>query len=65
LRAHGASVFVGDHVGDMIGAVAADAYPVGVLTGPCDEAALVAAGAAVVLPDLTQFADWLAGSKFA
>jgi phosphoglycolate phosphatase len=58
LREHGASVYVGDHVGDMIGAVAAGVYPVGVLTGPCDAAELRAAGAELVLPDLTGFADW-------
>jgi phosphoglycolate phosphatase len=60
LRTHGASVYVGDHVGDMIGAVAAGVYPVGVLTGPCDEEQLRAAGAELVLPDLTGFADWFA-----
>jgi phosphoglycolate phosphatase len=59
LRAHGASVFVGDHIGDMVGAVTAGVYPVGVLTGSCDEGQLRAAGAELVLPDLTGFADWL------
>jgi phosphoglycolate phosphatase len=61
LRAHGASVYVGDHIGDMVGAVAAGVYPVGVLTGPCDEEQLRTAGAELVLPDLTGFADWLSG----
>lgn len=61
LRTHGASVYVGDHVGDMVGAVAAGVYPVGVLTGPCDEEQLRTAGAELVLPDLTGFADWLSG----
>lgn len=60
LRDHGATIYVGDHVGDMIGAVAAGAYPVGVLTGPCEEDELRAAGAGTILPDLTGFADWLA-----
>ncbi|HEX5403437.1 MAG TPA: HAD hydrolase-like protein [Pseudonocardiaceae bacterium] len=63
LREHGASVYVGDHVGDMIGAVAAGVYPVGVLTGPCDEAQLTAAGAELVLPDLTHFTDWFADHR--
>jgi phosphoglycolate phosphatase len=63
LRTHGASIYVGDHVGDMIGAVAAEVYPVGVLTGPCDEEQLRAAGAELVLPDLTGFADWLAARQ--
>lgn len=63
LRTHGATVYVGDHVGDMVGAVTAGALPVGVLTGPCDEEQLRAAGARVVLPDLTGFADWLSASS--
>jgi phosphoglycolate phosphatase len=63
IRRHGATIFVGDHVGDMIGAVAAGAYPVGVLTGSCDEEQLRAAGAELVLPDLTSFADWLASHR--
>jgi phosphoglycolate phosphatase len=61
LREHGAVVYVGDHVGDMVGAVTAGAFAVGVSTGPCDETQLRAAGADVVLPDLTGFADWLRG----
>lgn len=63
LRTHGATVYVGDHVGDMVGAVTAGAFPVGVLTGPCDEEQLRAAGARAVLPDLTGFADWLSASR--
>jgi phosphoglycolate phosphatase len=59
LRTHDADIYVGDHVGDMVGAVTAGVYPVGVLTGPCDEEQLLAAGAKVVLPDLTAFAEWL------
>ena len=55
LREHGARIYVGDHVGDMIGAVTAGATAVGVRTGPCDEAQLRAAGAEFVLPDLTGF----------
>jgi len=61
LRTHGATIYVGDHIGDMVGAVAAGVYPVGVLTGSCDEEQLRAAGAELILPDLTGFADWLAG----
>lgn len=59
LREHGAEIYVGDHIGDMIGARAAGALGVGVLTGPCDEPELREAGATVVLPDLTGFAGWL------
>jgi phosphoglycolate phosphatase len=59
LRTHGATIYVGDHIGDMVGAVAAGVYPVGVLTGSCDEEQLRAAGAELILPDLTGFADWL------
>jgi phosphoglycolate phosphatase len=61
LREHEATVYVGDHVGDVRGAAAAGAVSVAVATGPCDAAQLRAAGADVVLPDLTGFPDWLAG----
>lgn len=60
LREHQARIYVGDHTGDMLGALAAGAYPVGVTTGPCDADQLRAAGAEVVLPDLTRFGEWLA-----
>lgn len=63
LRAHGASVYVGDHTGDVRGARTADAYAVAVATGPCDAAELRAAGADVVLTDLTQFPAWLGGYR--
>ncbi|MFF1451877.1 HAD family hydrolase [Streptomyces sp. NPDC058274] len=59
LREYGASVYVGDHTGDVRGARTADAYSVAVATGPCDAAELRAAGADVVLTDLTEFPDWL------
>lgn len=58
LRAHGASVYVGDHVGDVRGAAAAGALSVGVATGPCTPGELRAAGADVVLEDLTDFRAW-------
>lgn len=60
LREQGASIYVGDHVGDIVGAKAADAVAVGVATGPYDAEALLAAGADVVLADLTEFPGWLA-----
>ncbi|EHR63312.1 HAD family hydrolase [Saccharomonospora cyanea] len=60
LTEHGATVFVGDHVGDVKGALAAGAVAVGVTTGPCDRAELLAAGAHVVLDSLTEFPAWLA-----
>ncbi|WP_281173615.1 HAD family hydrolase [Actinokineospora inagensis] len=61
---HGATVFVGDHGGDMAGARVAGARvagatAVGVTTGPYDEARLLAAGADVVLGSLTEFPAWL------
>ncbi|WP_443077157.1 HAD family hydrolase [Streptomyces sp. SP18CS02] len=58
LREHGASVYVGDHTGDVRGARTAGALAVSVTTGPCDEEELRAAGADVVLPDLTAFPAW-------
>lgn len=56
LREHGASAYVGDHVADVDAARAAAAYSIGVATGPYDEAALLAYGADVALPDLRTFA---------
>ncbi|MFF4271106.1 HAD family hydrolase [Streptomyces sp. NPDC001536] len=60
LREHGASVYVGDHLGDVRGARTAGALSVAVPTGPCGAAELTAAGADVVLADLTEFPAWLA-----
>jgi len=59
LQEWGAEVFVGDHIGDIAGARAADAIAVGVATGPISAEDLQAAGADVVLPDLTRFPEWL------
>ncbi|MFD6437745.1 HAD family hydrolase [Streptomyces venezuelae] len=59
LREHGATVYVGDHTGDVRGARTAGALSVAVATGPCDAAELRAAGADVVLGGLTEFPAWL------
>jgi pyridinium-3,5-biscarboxylic acid mononucleotide sulfurtransferase len=59
LRAHAATAHVGDHPADIVGAHAANAVAVGVTTGCNDAAALRAAGAAVVLPSLLDFPQWL------
>ncbi|MFI1765471.1 HAD family hydrolase [Streptomyces sp. NPDC020800] len=59
LREYGAGVYVGDHVGDVRGARTADALSVAVATGPCDADELRAAGADIVLDDLTAFPAWL------
>ncbi|RST14011.1 HAD family hydrolase [Streptomyces sp. WAC05374] len=58
LREQGASVYVGDHTGDVRGARAAGALAVSLPTGPCGADELRAAGADVVLPDLTAFPAW-------
>ena len=58
LRERGALVYVGDHVGDVVGALGAGAVAVAVATGPTSRAALVAAGADLVLDDLTGFLPW-------
>ena len=58
LRDAGAKVYVGDHVGDVLGARGAGAYAVAVATGPTTREALAAAGADVVMDDLTGFVDW-------
>jgi len=59
LREHGATVYVGDHIGDVRGARAADAVSVAVATGPCDAEELREAGADVVLASLTELPAWL------
>jgi phosphoglycolate phosphatase len=58
LREHGASVYVGDHTGDVRGARIAEALSVAVPTGPCTAEELSEAGADVVLGDLTEFPGW-------
>nr|WP_265737110.1 haloacid dehalogenase-like hydrolase [Actinacidiphila alni] len=60
LTEYGASVYVGDHIGDVRGARKAGALSVAVATGPCDAAELREAGADVVLNDLTEFPAWFA-----
>jgi uncharacterized protein len=55
----GASVYVGDHVHDVEGALAAGITSVSVLTGGCTREELEAAGTHAVLEDLTQFPAWL------
>jgi uncharacterized protein len=59
LRQHGAEIYVGDHVHDVEGALAAGALSVSVLTGGCTEEELRAAGTHVVLRDLSEFPAWL------
>ena len=59
LTAEGASIYVGDHPGDMAAARAANAYAVGVTTGANDEIDLRAAGADLALPSLDMFVTWL------
>jgi uncharacterized protein len=61
LRRHGATVYVGDHVGDVEGARVAEALSVAVPTGPVSAADLRSAGADVVLDDLLAFPAWLDG----
>ncbi|MFI8239099.1 HAD family hydrolase [Streptomyces sp. NPDC085866] len=63
LREYGAAVYVGDHVGDVRGARTAGALSVAVVTGPCDGDELRAAGADVVLDDLSAFPAWLAAYR--
>jgi phosphoglycolate phosphatase len=61
LRREGASIYVGDHVHDVEGALAAGAVSVSVLTGGCSREELYDAGTHVVLDDLAQFPAWLDG----
>jgi len=57
---HGATIYVGDTITDVKSALDASITAVAVTTGPDDGAALLAAGAEVVLDSLEHFADWLA-----
>ena len=59
LRREGASVYVGDHVHDVEGALAADIVSLSVLTGGCSREDLLAAGTHAVLDDLRDFPSWL------
>jgi phosphoglycolate phosphatase-like HAD superfamily hydrolase len=61
LRREGASIYVGDHVHDVEGALAADALSVSVLTGGCTREQLLEAGTHVVLDSLHDFPGWLDG----
>jgi phosphoglycolate phosphatase len=61
LLAESADVYVGDHSADVAAARVAGATSVGVATGPTPAPELFAAGADVVLDDLTAFPAWLAG----
>lgn len=61
LKQEDAQAYVGDHPGDVEAARVAGALAVGVATGPRTADELAAAGADVVLTDLTAFPDWLAG----
>ncbi|MFI9806524.1 HAD family hydrolase [Streptomyces sp. NPDC052301] len=63
LSEYGAGVYVGDHVGDVRGARTAGALSVAVATGPCPADELRAAGADVVLDDLSAFPAWLDGYR--
>lgn len=59
LRDRGAGVYVGDFTADITSGTAAGAATVGVPTGHIPAGELAAAGATVVLPDLTGFPEWL------
>ena len=59
LAEHGASVYVGDHVHDVEGALAAGVHSVSVLTGGCSEEELRDAGTHTVLGALDEFPGWL------
>ncbi|GAB7002928.1 HAD family hydrolase [Nocardioides sp. AN3] len=59
LLREGASIYVGDHVHDVEGALAAGAISVSVLTGGCTREEVEAAGTHVILDDLSQFPAWL------
>jgi phosphoglycolate phosphatase-like HAD superfamily hydrolase len=59
LLREGATIYVGDHVHDVEGALAAGVTSVSVLSGGCTREELLAAGTHVVLDDLRDFPSWL------
>jgi phosphoglycolate phosphatase len=59
LAAEGATVYVGDHPGDVEAARVAGAVSVAVATGAQSSEVLTEAGADVVLPGLLEFPGWL------
>lgn len=61
LREYGVQVYVGDHTADMVAARTAGIPGVGVVSGPCSAADLRAAGATMVIDDLTGFPAALDG----
>ncbi|MQA93278.1 MAG: HAD hydrolase-like protein [Streptosporangiales bacterium] len=61
LRELGASVYIGDHLGDVDAARTAGAYSIGVATGPYSGAELLAYGADAALESLADFPAWLGG----
>ncbi len=58
LRREGAQMYVGDHIHDVEGALAADTLSVSVTTGGCTADELRRAGSHVILQDLTEFEAW-------
>lgn len=60
LRREACSIYVGDHVHDVEGALAAGVTSVSVLTGGSTREELLAAGTHVVLDALTDFPAWFA-----
>lgn len=60
LLEYGATIYVGDHVGDVIGAKTAGCLAVAVNTGPSTKEELATAGADVILDSLVDFPNWLA-----
>jgi len=59
LIAEHATIYVGDHPGDMVAGLRANCYALGVTTGSNDEGALLAAGAADTIASLEDFPAWL------
>ncbi|SDX04141.1 phosphoglycolate phosphatase [Amycolatopsis xylanica] len=61
LTEHGAVAYVGDHVGDMRGALTAGIPGIAVVSGPCSRTELEEAGADVVFDTLDEFPAWFSG----
>lgn len=64
LEEHGAVVYVGDHVHDVVGARAAGVISVSVTTGGSTADELTDAGTDVLLGSLHEFESWLRGQGY-
>ena len=62
LKIESCDIYIGDHIGDIVGAKAGGCTSVAVATGPISKEDLAKESPDVLLDDLTQFPQWLTGT---